>query len=107
MDRDEIKNASSEIKHDIQTVSSSIIHGVEAVEKAFINAIRDEVEVLFHDSDVSHEKSLEKAKVTMDSYQRYNNLHKDVTHVKNENESEMSDLEYFTISHFPYGWGIH
>lgn len=41
-------------KHDIHPFNS-LIHGVEVAEKVLVEAIRDEVETLFHDKD--HEKN--------------------------------------------------
>lgn len=42
-------------KHEFHPIHS-LIHGVEAAEKVLVDAIRDEVEVLFHDKDHEHTK---------------------------------------------------
>lgn len=48
--RTELPNDDEEQQHEIHPFNS-LIHGVEAAEKVLVDAIRDEVEVLFHDKD--------------------------------------------------------
>ena len=95
-------NSQSSIGDEVHSVSSSIIHGVEVVEKAFVDAIRDEVEVLFHDTHLDHAKLQENVEVKSPKVH-----HTKIVHVERESAGHMSDLEYFTLNHFPYGWGIH
>eukprot|EP00557_Chaetoceros_sp_GSL56_P001414 CAMPEP_0176497516 /NCGR_PEP_ID=MMETSP0200_2-20121128/11763_1 /TAXON_ID=947934 /ORGANISM="Chaetoceros sp., Strain GSL56" /LENGTH=136 /DNA_ID=CAMNT_0017895529 /DNA_START=172 /DNA_END=579 /DNA_ORIENTATION=- len=83
------------VGNEVQTVSSSIIHGVEVVEKAFVDAIRDEVEVFFHDTHLDHAKLQENVKVKSPKVH-----HTKIVHVEHEKAGEMSDLEYFTLNHF-------
>ena len=44
----------STIRHAVHTAERKVLHAVEAAEGAFVNAIRDEVDLLFHDSDHEH-----------------------------------------------------
>jgi hypothetical protein len=100
-------NSQSNIENEVHSVSSSIVHGVEVVEKVFVDAIRDEVEVLFHDPHLDHAKLQENVEVKMDTETSPKVSPTKIIHVEHEKRGDMSDLEYFTLNHFPYGWGIH
>jgi hypothetical protein len=91
------------VENEARPVSSSIVHGVEVVEKAFVDAIRDEVDVLFHDPHFDHAKLHENVEVQISPKVQ----HTKIVHVESKSRGDMSDLEYFTLNHFPYGWGIH
>lgn len=101
------RGVTSKELNDVHSVGSSIIHGAEVVEKAFVDAIREEVDVLFHDPYLDHARTLEKAKVKIDSKVPLHTHHRKVVHVERRHALDNPDLEYFTLNHFPYGWGIH
>jgi len=90
--------------NEARTVSSTIRHSVEVAEKAFVDAVRDEVDILFHDRDHEHARSLDNSKVTEVSAKT---TIKKVVPASYEEGKIMTDLEYFTFDHFPYAWGIH
>mmetsp|Transcript_6584 Transcript_6584/g.9833 ORF Transcript_6584/g.9833 Transcript_6584/m.9833 type:complete len:125 (-) Transcript_6584:212-586(-) len=90
-------------ENEARTVSSTLLHSVEVAEKAFVDAVRDEVDILFHDRDHEHARSLDNAKVTTVSA-KTTTIKKVVPY---EEGKEMTDLDLFTFDHYPYAWGIH
>lgn len=86
---------------EVKSVSSSILHSVEVAEKAFVDAVRDEVDVLFHDKDHEHHQTMEKAKEVKPVST------KTVIKKHDGKTEELDDLDMFTINHYPYGWGLH
>jgi len=87
-----------------RTASSTIIHSVGVAEKAFVDAVRDEVDTLFHDRDHEHTRSLDEAKLNKVADVSAKATIKKVVH---EEGTVMTDLDKFTLNHFPYAWGIH
>ena len=92
LDESKIVQAASD---KVWKTSSSLIHSVEKVEKAIVHAavdaVRDEVDVLFHDHDHDHIHHIlpVSSKVTR----------------KIPNRRTLSN-ELNTITKYPYGWGL-
>jgi hypothetical protein len=84
-------------------VSSAILHSVEVVEKVFVDAVRDEVDNLFHDRDRDLINSLGEAKLN-----KITEAGAKITikRVVCEDKTEIADLHSFTAKPFPYAWGM-
>jgi hypothetical protein len=81
-------------------VSSAILHSVEVAEKVFVDAVRDEVDNLFHDRDRDLINSLGEAKLN-----KITEAGAKIT-IKKVDKTEIADLDSFTAKPFPYAWGM-
>lgn len=96
MRRDNVKSP-DDSNEETRTVSSTILHSVVEAEKAFINAVREEVDTLFHDKDHEHKGAVNEVK-----HEKAMPVSHKRTFVikKNENNEGVDEVDAYTLNHF-------
>lgn len=86
------------IVHAMESTEKRVSHAVEVAEEALVQAVRDEVDLLFVDKDHPHDKS------ALQSVQNASNrrVTKRVIPASGKDKS----IESSSSTHYPYGWGL-
>mmetsp|Transcript_22995 Transcript_22995/g.33651 ORF Transcript_22995/g.33651 Transcript_22995/m.33651 type:complete len:163 (-) Transcript_22995:289-777(-) len=108
---------SNDKKSQSRIVGSAILLGVEAAEKALVDAVRDEVDILFHDRDHEHHPDTDTNAAAGRDTNKVSNVRNTSQNTKKTVQASCSKNARVghdqalsncnALNHYPYGWNLH